>query len=407
MENFFIDPYKKYYDKLSADTALSTNGNQMKEKSTHLVSTVSRLSSKVNSSLWKELGYDELVNTTLPTLSLLVSTLNDCITSGLVVATDLAINTLLPDLTKLKETDELYTKTNDELKALVVPPKTKTVKEHWYSINTIEVENEEYTKYLSTKQELEANLKKYETTCNDFINKIDETIKKINELNSIVNTKVKESVSSTTGVRNHNGKKEYGISSSMEVSRTDTLINYGEYYVVNTNYSVIDYYNHIQDKKIYQASDSRYYNSCSSVAHLHAKELTYGKSGNNLHNLLEKGGIDSCYHKNNFFSENKQVVLNEIYNELSQGRPVTLNCANNNGGRHWVTVIGFKTEVESGSALKAEDLLILDAWDGEIERMDCEDSRVMASGRTTGQNYDWRIDKMNEDRLASIPTQNA
>ena len=84
-----------------------------------------------------------------------------------------------------------------------------------------------------------------------------------------------------------------------------------------------------------------------------------------------------------------------------------MNCANNNGGRHWVTVIGFKTEVESGSALKAEDLLILDAWDGEIERMDCEDSRVMASGRTTGQNYDWRIDKMNEDRLASIPTQNA
>lgn len=407
METFFVNPYKKYYEKLNADTNLVNSGNQMKEKGSYLVSTVTRLSSQINSSVWKELGYDEIVNTTLPTLSLLVSTLNDCIASGLVVATDLAINTLLPALTKLKEEDTLYNNTNTELKALVAPPQTKTVKEHWYSLNTIEVANEEYTEYLNKKASLEKSLSTHETTCKNLITEIDETITKINELNSVVSTKVETSVSSTTGVRNHDGKKEYGLSSSMEVSRTATLINYGEYYVVNTNYSVIDYYNHIQEKKIYQAADSRYSNSCSSVAHLHAKEMTFGKAGNNLHNLMQKGGIDSCYHKNNFLSENKQVVLNEIYNELSKGRPVTLNCANNNGGRHWVTVIGFKTEVKSGSELKAEDLLILDAWDGEIERMDCEDSRVMASGRTTGQNYDWRIDKMNEDRLASIPTQNA
>lgn len=407
METFFIDPYKKYYDKLSVDTGLASNGNALKEQGTHLASIVTRLSSQVDSALWKELGYDELVNTTLPTLNLLVSTLNDCLSDGLVVATNLAINELLPILTELKEKDTLYSDTLAKINSLIEPPKTKTIREHWYSSKTIEVENEEYKEYLNNKTTLENNLRTYETNCKTLITQADNIITKINELNSVVTTKVESTVSSATGVRNYDGKKEYGLSSDMEVSRTATLINYGEYYVVNTNYSVIDYYNHIQDKQIYQASDSRYYNSCSSVAHLHAKELTLGTAGNNLHNLLERGGIDTYYHKNNFYSENQQVVLNEIYNELSQGRPVTLNCANNNGGRHWVTVIGFKTEVESGSELKAEDLLILDAWDGEIERMDCEDSRVMASGRTTGQDYDWRIDKMNEDRLASIPTKNA
>lgn len=407
MATFFIDPYKTYYEKLNSATGMVSSSTSMQEKSSFLVSTSSRLSAQVGSASWVEQGHTELVTSTLPSLDSAVLLLNDSIVSGLVKAVDISINQLLPVLVELKDTDILYENALKELNSLVEPARYKTVK-HWWNGKSEQVETDEYREYVSKKTELEEKVTNLEKLCKTLVENAGNLATQINGLGGSVETiSSKNIVTSSTGGRNYDGVKEYALSSDMEVSRTSTLINYGEYYVVNTNYSVIDYYNHVQDTKLYQAANKKYYNSCSTVAHLHAKELTLGTSkGNSLEDTITAGGIDTWYNKNNFIDENKQVVLNEIYNELSQGRPVTLNCANNSGGRHWVTVVGFKTDVQSGSELTADDLLIFDAWDGKIERMDCEDSRVMASGRTTGQNYDWRIDKMNVDRLASVPNNN-
>ena len=54
--------------------------------------------------------------------------------------------------------------------------------------------------------------------------------------------------------------------------------------------------------------------------------------------------------------------------------------------RHFVTVIGFKQGV-SRDSITEDDLLILDSWDGKIERMDQENSRFMTSGKDCGKSY--------------------
>ena len=62
-------------------------------------------------------------------------------------------------------------------------------------------------------------------------------------------------------------------------------------------------------------------------------------------------------------------------------------------------MVGFKTDVASADDLKAEDLLILDSWDGKLERMDCSGSRKFVPGSECGHTgkYDWRVDVIEEE----------
>jgi hypothetical protein len=71
------------------------------------------------------------------------------------------------------------------------------------------------------------------------------------------------------------------------------------------------------------------------------------------------------------------------------GRPMVLQVNGNKAGtsRHFVTVVGFKEGVTSAKDLKETDLLIIDSWDGKIERMDTETSRFMTSGAQCHKDY--------------------
>jgi len=108
MAIYFVDPYKKYYDKLNVASGLSASSSKVQERASFLVSSASRLSTQVGAAAWLEKGQKEIVSSTLPSLSKGVQSLSDGITSSLVVAVDMAVNQLLPTVTELKANDELY-----------------------------------------------------------------------------------------------------------------------------------------------------------------------------------------------------------------------------------------------------------------------------------------------------------
>ena len=80
--------------------------------------------------------------------------------------------------------------------------------------------------------------------------------------------------------------------------------------------------------------------------------------------------------------DNKSEALKKIYSEIRNGNPVVLQVNGNTQGtvRHFVTVVGYNNNVKSASELTEKDLLIVDSWDGQLERMDTSTSRFMTTG---------------------------
>jgi hypothetical protein len=79
--------------------------------------------------------------------------------------------------------------------------------------------------------------------------------------------------------------------------------------------------------------------------------------------------------------------MNKIYEEVNKRNPVILQVNGNSKGtaRHFVTVVGYKDSVTSASDLSVKDLLILDSWDGCLERMDTKTSRFLTTGKQCGK----------------------
>ena len=399
MAIYFVDPYKTYYDKLNAASGLTASSSKVQEKTSFLVSSVSRLSTQVGSASWLEKGQKEVVSSTLPALSKAVQSLSDGIAATLVVAVDMAVNQLLPTVTELKANDELYEKYLNELNSLVEPsPRYETRRVSWFSKETETVETDAYKEYVAKKTKLEAEVAKYKKLCEDGVAKANEIATSINALSGSLVT-VKATGADMDG-RNYPGSKEYYLTADMEVSRTNALINYGEYYVVNTAFPVIDYYNHIQKYGIYQDATTDYRNKCLGVSYLYARDLSVGSAKKDMDSAY--AGAETWYTMTN--SPEEEIALDIVYREITAGRPVAMNVKGPTY-RHWVTVVGFKTDVSSADELRAEDLLILDSWDGKVERMDCQDSRVFIDGKNCGHpNYDWRIDVLKPERYAKIGT---
>lgn len=174
MAIYFVDPYKKYHDELSEASNLVSSGENMVADSLSLVKIGERLQMQLEASMWQELGYDQLVTTTIPNLKKKFKALNDNLTYLQLTCTE-AIGNLLPLTTSLKDKDELYEKKLDELKNLKEPSQ-KYVKDK-YGKDTGQL-TEEYARYESTKMALEEeifNLKEeLEKLVLEIKNKIDD-----------------------------------------------------------------------------------------------------------------------------------------------------------------------------------------------------------------------------------------
>lgn len=159
-----------------------------------------------------------------------------------------------------------------------------------------------------------------------------------------------------------------------------------EWTVVSTKVSVEDYLDVVKENKITQDSDvSKYGGSCLSVSYTHASNLYNGKTDD----VVDDGNYKYAEEFNSFYSDDKDETLKVIYSQILRGKPVIMQVNGNEDGsnRHFVTVVGFRKSVSDPSQLTEKDLLIIDPWDGNVERMDQDGSRFMTTGKQCGEEY--------------------
>ncbi len=160
----------------------------------------------------------------------------------------------------------------------------------------------------------------------------------------------------------------------------------GNWVVAKMKQDIVSYESYLQNNGVKQDANSKEWgDSCLAFAGAHTYDLYTGSqtSGQSAANYAHAGAYED------YMSDNKQEVLAKIYEEIMNGRPLVLQVNGNKAGtsRHFVTVVGFKEGVTSGADLKETDLLIIDSWDGKIERMDTGTSRFMTSGKDCGKDY--------------------
>lgn len=160
----------------------------------------------------------------------------------------------------------------------------------------------------------------------------------------------------------------------------------GNWIVAKTNQNLDEYLSYIASNGVRQdANTEEWGDSCLAFAGAHSYDL--------YANYKTSGPAAASYAHGSqfvdFMSDSKEETLAKIYDEILNGRPVVLQVNGNKQGtsRHFVTVVGFKEGVVSGATLKEEDLLIIDSWDGRLERMDTEKSRFMTTGAACHKEY--------------------
>lgn len=354
MSTYFIDPYKKYYEKLSSHTGIVEESKTLNSSIKTSVQTITTLNSNLKSALWQELGYQELITVSFPGLASNIETLQDNITDGLQAACTIAINELLPIVTELKTEDEAYENTKTSLDNLVVVPEYDSE-----GNQTIE-----YQRYLEQKNKLEKELEEHKTQCiklqteakkaADSIKALDGSIEKTN-----LNTQTVESSQTIYEISGDNNENLVAVS-------YDGI----EYYVVNTKISVIDYANYVQKNGMYQNAGALG-GQCMIASQIYARDLLRG-TYSSKEDFINMKGSPATRINEKVRSQSKDEVLSYVYNEIQEGHPVVLQVTqkrSNEGLRHLVTVVGFKENVTSYSQLTSENILVLDNVDGKIQTL--------------------------------------
>ena len=174
----------------------------------------------------------------------------------------------------------------------------------------------------------------------------------------------------------------------VRTSGSTSVKDINEYLVVDTKNDVVSLANYVEGR-VSQNTPPGYPDMCLSFAYYHAYKLYNGDS---LSGMTAVEGAK--YHYASFFTpvknDSKQEILKVVYEQIKQGRPCILHVNGNKAGtsRHYVTVVGYKKTVTSGETMSETDLLIIDSYDGKLERMDKEGSRFMISGYDTGRKGD-------------------
>lgn len=406
MSKYFIDPYKNYYEKLSSASSIVASADSLKSNAESVVSIYGRLSSQVETSLWKELGYTALASSSIPSLLSYAKVLSENIASGLVNVCNMCINELFAMLSSLKEKDEILENTQQQLTSKKNENISATIPNGHGGTKT----NPEYEPWKREISELEEKISSLETELQTLKQDIDTKVNDIIALNGSITysdllvTETKTATSSETVIssmtgNNYQGQKEYYLNSSMYQGKNGKMLNYGEYSVVDTKLSVAEYAKYIQDHGLTQTKCAVMGNQCLGVSKLYAYDLLTGNVSKNGNSAMQKYSFHGRFNKE-YVDDNEQNVLEQMYYYLKSGIPVSINVNQQaKGKRHWVTVVGMKSSVTSAKDLKATDLLILDTYDGNLERMDCSDSRKFSTGYDTGQRYGYRFDAVNDATL--------
>ena len=191
---------------------------------------------------------------------------------------------------------------------------------------------------------------------------------------------------SNGGTSNNPGSTEYEGGGTGNGATTLNILG-GNFVVVNTSINVQSFASQMKRNGVWQGSNSeKYGDKCLGFAYTHAWGLYSGTTNYNGDSGLNYVGAS---HFSTYMNDNLQDVLSVVYSEINKGRPVVLQVNGNKKGtsRHFVTVVGYNSNVKSASSLKSTDLLIMDSWDAQLERMDQSNSRFVTSGRDCHKDY--------------------
>lgn len=185
----------------------------------------------------------------------------------------------------------------------------------------------------------------------------------------------------TITVKSRKKGKKYGPSDGSVLLSVDCGGDYqwcepGQYVVVDTKYpgGVEGYSEMLRENGIKQNENGSWSDCCAGFAQAHAcglhngETLTQGgvglKHGDNSCNGISGGctGIwawnsDTCF-------DTEEEYMSYIIENIRQGIPVMTVVKVDGGGRHFVTVVGYRADTKGTDS---NDMLILDSWDGYMD----------------------------------------
>lgn len=170
-----------------------------------------------------------------------------------------------------------------------------------------------------------------------------------------------------------------------------------EYVIPKTRNNLDQFINRVKGKICQSADVTNCGDACLSFSLYHAYYLQYG-------NMNEMNLDAACNYRYPIrfdikYSMSKEEILGIIYNEIFAGRVIVLQVDNNNKGRHFVLVVGYKRNVYSADELREEDLIYIDSWGGNFNSIE-KGSRKMFSEAYKGG---YRVDKINSEYYSLWP----
>ncbi len=338
------------------------------EKTKNNLEDYSKTFDSLSSSSWKELGKTELDSNSIPYLKGAITYLDVIYTDNLLRANEILYSEIYPRLVKLSEMQNTHDSYDNKISKMDDILDTKAINVKKNALRSIMDKN---------------------------INEIEKYIKEINSLGTsitdaktwIANGSVRNTKNTTKAAGKATGS---AVTSAVTTTAGKNTSTYnaldGSWVIPNTNGNLRDYLNYIQGNGVFQASNQAvYYDSCLAFAETYGADLM-----NNT-----KTGADAAHHyagANYFkdaFYDSKEACLTEVFNQINSGNPVVIQVNGNSQGtcRHFVTVVGYKAGITSASQLTEKDLLIVDSWDGQLERMDTSSSRFLTTGAACHKNY--------------------
>jgi hypothetical protein len=361
---YFIDPYTKYYEKLSGASSMSSDAASITSGMTESRAIVQGLNSTVSTSNWNELGLQQISQNIFPAMMEYGEQIANNIENVLTAAASKATGELLPEVTKLKEEDEKLDGYKEELDKLVVVPQYDSEGK----------ETDAYRSYKNKKSELEGKISESKTKCEEIKSNCDSIVAAIKALDAQVEEK-EFSVSAGGGAESTDGSQvASGVSviGSVEGGKMIAInVDGKEFYVANTRISVVDYEKYVQSSGLYQNTGFMG-SQCSTLAQVYGVDMMRG-----TYTARSTDAVDAqspCTRMlDGVSSPNEEDVLQYLYNELTAGRVCSLQATQvqtaTKGWRHVVTVVGFDSSVKSWKDLNPDTILVLDCVDGKIQTL--------------------------------------
>lgn len=408
MSKYFISVYKNYLEKIETDKNIEAKCQNLKDKMTLLNSSFNSYVDEIENSSWVEPGKTEILNSYISKIKCNINVIASGVLNNLDKVVSLVHNDLYKLLVDLRERDEEYCKLQDKIKfedldsSDLEYSKTKLNAMDTILVGIVKaidnkiIEIKSYNDFsssvdsdlsaasidisLSKEELLDLYLKTHKKFDDSFIGKLKREVElgKIDKL-------YKGNINVTSNFETID--EDVSINELDNPNCIDLSLLNENWKVVNTKLGVSEYATEAYNKGIRQNSNpSRYGDYCLAFSYVHASNLYNGEVDANAECAYKWNHAAEFY---DYFNDNKQETLKTIYNQVAQGKPVVMQVNGNKTGtsRHFVTVVGVKSNVTNANNVKESDLLILDSWDGQLERMDTSTSRFMTTGSQTKKTY--------------------